>query len=381
MTIKLYDNDAYETHFTATVLSCEKCDKGYLVELDKTLFFPNEGGQSCDNGTINGIEVLDVNIKDGVITHLLTVEIDPESIVNGEIDFNHRFSNMQMHSGEHIFSGTVFNLYGYNNVGFHLSDNSATMDFDGKMSMEEVREVERLVNEAIFANKSISARYVDKDELKNIEYRSKKEIEGDIRLVTVEDIDVCACCAPHVRKTGEIGLFKVVSLENYKGGVRINYLCGRRALAYYNSCLDALKNISVTLSVKSGCELDAVKKLSADYSELKEVLNIKNSNLIDLYIDSLNDNKILVLPSEYVSHLRYAATKMLEKLPEPVFVFSGNDSEGYKYIIASDTINLSDVASALKDRLNAKGGGKPNYLQGSIDASIIAIQDTLKMFY
>ena len=217
-TKKLYDLDAYGTEFEAKVLTCEEVKKkdttGYAVTLDQTLFFPEEGGQSPDQGTINGISVLDVQIKKDVIIHTLAAPVEVGSTVKGKIDWKHRFYNMQQHSGEHIFSGLVHSRFGYENVGFHLSDQTVTMDFNGVLSEADVAEVEYAVNEAIIKNIPIEVTFPTKEELETLDYRSKIEIEGQVRIVKIPGYDVCACCAPHVKRTGEIGMLKVLNVQS-----------------------------------------------------------------------------------------------------------------------------------------------------------------------
>lgn len=204
----LYDEKPYEVEFEAQVLSCEKGEKGYQVILDQTQFFPEQGGQTPDQGSLhlkkpkteeNNVRVLDVQITDGIIIHTTDAPLEEESRVVGSVDWDYRFSNMQQHTGEHIFSGLVHEKYGYNNVGFHLSDSVVTMDFDGTLDKTQVKELERKANQVIYANLPVEVSYPTKEELAALEYRSKKELEGQVRIVTIPGVDVCACCAPHVR--------------------------------------------------------------------------------------------------------------------------------------------------------------------------------------
>ena len=263
--IKLYDLDAYATEFDAKVVSCEAVtynkQDGYAVVLDKTLFFPEEGGQSPDKGTIDGKEVLDVQIKKDIVTHYMAEALEEGAAVHGVLDWKHRFSNMQQHSGEHIFSGIVHREYGFNNVGFHLSDNIVTMDFDGVLTAEQVADVEYKVNEAIAKNVEIMAAFPSKEELAALEYRSKIEIDGAVRIVTVDGFDVCACCAPHVKRTGEIGLLKVMSVQNYKGGVRISMLCGFRALQAFREKAEVVSSLTGMLSTSQETIVERVGQM------------------------------------------------------------------------------------------------------------------------
>ena len=380
MTEKLYDKDAYGHEFTATVLSCEEDKKGFKVVLDKTFFFPEEGGQTPDTGTLGGLEVVHVSIKDDVITHYLNEPLEVGATVTGKVDFDHRFLKMQMHSAEHIFSGLVNSRFGYNNVGFHLSDNSATMDYDGKFSYEEALELERKVNEIIVEGRKITAVYPSKEELAALSYRSKKELTGPVRIVTVEGVDVCACCAPHVRNTSEIGVFKITSWENYKSGVRVNYLAGFRAIEDYERRLSDLREISRTLSFKQGEELAGVVKLSKDLSDLKyKEVELRNK-FIDLKVQSEKtdgENGVCILPSDFSSNMKYACDALKELYPGVRTVLCGSDEEGYRFYAESDTSDLTELLKLLKEKFNVKGGGKKNAIQGTILAKSGEIRNFL----
>ena len=255
-TIKLFDSDAYAADFTASVLSAELNEKKksshWEIILDRTLFFPEEGGQTPDTGTIEGYPVIDVQLDGNVIRHSVKAKktgdgqppFIPGQIVRGQIDFAHRFSNMQNHSGEHILSGLVHNRFGYDNVGFHLSDNTVTLDFNGPLTDEDILWLEQTANRVVWDNKEIRGWYPEPQELESIEYRSKKEIDGPLRLVEIPGVDMCACCAPHVRRTGEIGLIKVIRTLRERSGIRLTILCGSRALAYMQTLQKAAEDVS-----------------------------------------------------------------------------------------------------------------------------------------
>ncbi|NMD38065.1 MAG: alanyl-tRNA editing protein, partial [Christensenellaceae bacterium] len=288
-TIKLYDFTPYETGFTGKVVSCERLDGSHvLVVLDKTLFFPEEGGQSPDKGNIDGFNVKNVQIKNDIISH--TIECDTEHFVidkgvYGNIDWDYRFSNMQNHSAEHIFSGLVNRKYGFNNCGFHLSDNIVTMDFDGPLSIQDIEELEIEVNNAIYKNVETKTGYPEADELKKLEYRSKIDLESGVRIVEIGSYDKCACCAPHVSKTGEIGIFKVQSVQSYKGGVRISYLAGRRALNAYINDFKLVESLGTKLSANRDNLEQFVDNLKSNNEKLKLDVTKANTFRLEIEID------------------------------------------------------------------------------------------------
>ena len=249
MTEKLYDKDSHLKEFSATVLSCEKSGENYSVILDKTAFFPEGGGQESDRGDIGEAAVLDVRIVSGEIIHCTDRPLNIGEEYACTLNWDRRFRNMQNHSGEHIVSGIVHRLYGLNNVGFHLGA-EMTVDFDGAISREQLLEVERLANKAVFQNVPIRAYYPDEKELKALDYRSKLELTENVRIVDIKGYDLCACCAPHVKKTGEIGLIKILDSFKNKGGERIFIKCGIDALDDYNDKYLNVQKISNLLSVK-----------------------------------------------------------------------------------------------------------------------------------
>ncbi len=385
-TKRLFDEDAYLQQFTGTIVSCgeaeDEAPKGsYAVILDQTAFFPEEGGQSPDTGHIGDAVITDVQIQDDVITHYadrpLTVGISYE----GMIDWERRFSNMQQHSGEHIFSGLVFSRFGYHNVGFHLSDHVVSMDFDGVLSPLQVAEIEKAANGAIYANVPITVSYPTKEEEQKLTYRSKKEIEGRIRLVTVEGYDTCACCAPHVHRSGEIGILKVMSLQNYKKGVRITILCGYRALAAFcekNAILSSLTGILTTSEEKT---VSSVTRLKDDVRDLKGKCNLLKQELLQKKLAGTpaDTEDLFFFEDELeTSVLRHIINEEVNRRSGYVAGFVGNDEKGYSTIIGSAGKDCRELLKRLQDTLLAKGGGKQEMIQGSIPSTKDKITAVLK---
>ena len=371
-TIKLYDADSHLYDFDASVISCEKTDKGFAVVLDKTAFFPEGGGQPADEGTLNGIAVTDVQIKDGVITHTTAEEIPAGSAVKGTVHSEIRFRRMQNHSGEHIVSGLIHKLFGYNNVGFHMGSEDVTLDLDGVLTREDLDKIEMLANRAVYENVNVRAEYPSPEILKDLDYRSKLDLTENVRIVTIEGYDVCACCAPHVNKTGEIGIIKLLDFLKYKGGVRIHMLCGFDALEDYNRRYKNVAAISAKLSAKQAEVYEAVERLSAELSAEKQAAGELKRQLVAMKIAALeptDGNMVLVEKDMDMLNLRNLVNEAVQLCGGICAAFSGSDENGYNYIIASKNVPLRAEAKAINAALNGRGGGKDEMIQGSAKAS------------
>lgn len=368
-TIKLYDENPYTTEFTGKVVECCQKDSCFEIVLDRTQFFPEEGGQTPDFGTIDGINVTNVQIRDNVIYHTVDRQIETGATITGEVDWSRRFSNMQQHSGEHIFSGIVNRLYGYDNVGFHLSDSIVTMDYNGSFDMNKALEIEQMVNEAIALNIETVITWPGGDELKTINYRSKKELEGPVRIVTFPGYDVCACCAPHVRRTGEIGLLKVVGLINYKGGVRVGILCGQRAMKLFDFDHELITGIAENFSTSPDKICDSIKKLRETNQDSKAEILRLSERLIKYRLAEIPDNTSNVCISEGEADqnmMRGAVNQLTQKHAGICMFLSGDDKKGYSYIAGSSALDTRIFGKALSEKFGAKGGGSEKMIQGKL---------------
>lgn len=367
MTERIYDNNAYISEFKAEIISCVSNGKNFEVQLNKTAFFPEGGGQPGDKGKIGNANVLDTIERNGEIIHICDSEVSGE--VNCELNWDLRFSNMQQHSGEHIFSGFTHKLTGFDNVGFHMGENEVTIDFNGYISPETLAEIERLTNIAICENRKINIIYPTRDELKNYNYRSKKEIEGQVRLVEIEGADLCACCGTHVKLTGEVGLVKVISSMNYKQGVRITLRIGYKALEDYNEKNKSVLAISNSLKAKANEVYEAVEKLKDKLNETHNELNSIKKELFIAKCENVNAAKPYVFySSSSADDARTLADILADKL-KIAYAFSGDDSNGYKYAIVSRTEDLRETGKALNAALNGRGGGKPECIMGTVNAT------------
>lgn len=381
MTEKLYDINSYIKEFDATVISCESIDGKYLAVLDKTAFFPEEGGQSCDIGTIDGVEVLHVAIKNNIIYHTLPSPLEIGKNIHGKIDFDHRYYNMQHHTGEHILSGIVHKLYGYENVGFHLSREDMTVDFSGELTREQLDEIEILANKAIYECHAIKAYYPDSDTLSSLSYRAKLDLTDNVRIVDIDGVDLCACCAPHVKNTGEVGIIKILDFMRYKGGIRLHAKCGLAALLDYNKKYKEGYAISTTLSVKQDEIFCATKRLLDTIDDYKQNMYKLKCEMRELKLSSLeytDGNICLFEDNADMNFIRSYVNEAVKKCGGMCGVFAGNDSDGYKYIVASEHIDLKEISAKMKAQLSCRGGGSSIMIQGSSSATKTKIEDFFK---
>ena len=377
----LYDTNSYLKEFTATVISCEqKNDTAWCVVLDKTAFFPEGGGQTGDTGWLNEIAVTDTREKDGIIYHKTKAPLEAGTQVNGKIDFTARFDKMQQHTGEHILSGIVCSTYGYNNVGFHLSSEITTLDFDGELSAEQVHEVENRVNQAIHENIPVQVKFPTKAELAELDYRSKIEIEGQVRIVEIPGVDRCACCAPHVKSTAEVGILKILSCDRHRGGCRLTIVCGMRALTDYQKKQESVGKISVALSAKPEKIAEAVEHLQEQQQKLKEQLNQIQSMYLQEKLEKIqpSDTYVCIFEESLDSiAMRNFVNAAMEKCDGICGAFIGTDEKGYHYILGSKTKDVREIAKKLNERFHGKGGGKPQMVQGSLIGTKEEIQEML----
>ncbi len=383
---KLYETNSYLKECRAVVESLREEGGEYFVTLSDTIFFPEEGGQYADTGYIlyNGEKVRVLGgIFGSEIVYRVEKAIPVGSEVECELDFDVRYDRMQNHSGEHLLTGVIHNEYGYDNVGFHLSDDGpVTLDVSGPMTYEQVIEMEKKANSLIYANLAITDSYPTKEELKDISYRSKIEIDGQVRLITIGDeettVDICACCAPHVRSTGEIGIIKVLSVINWKGGVRISMLAGRRALEYIGHEHDIIRELTGLLTTNQDNLVNQVSAHMQEINELKAKLARALEGSVIGRIDKEN-LKYVFLDADFPAvSMRNVYNVLTEKQDGYVGVFAGDDEGGYRYFAGSKSDDSRIIATKFRELFGAKGGGKPEMVQGQVEATKSEILNALE---
>ena len=368
MAQKLYYENQYIKEFTAEVLSCVQGKRGFEVILDKTAFFPEGGGQPGDTGFIGSSEVVDTVERDGDVIHICS-----EAVEIGEaecrLDFEKRFTNMQLHTGEHIFSGVVHSVCGYDNVGFHMGEHSITVDFSGVGSAEELERIESLSNEAVYKNIPVVSLYPTDEELEGYSYRSKKEIDGQVRLTLIEGVDLCACCGTHVAFTGEVGIIKAVSMMNYKSGVRITLQIGRKALADYCEKNKSVYEISSLLKAKTDEITPAVERVLEQLHEARMAYSYLKKEIFALKAAEAGGEKYIAFDDGGIAEDARIFADMLAEKAGIAAVFSGSDENGYKYAVVSRNSDVREIGKALNAACSGRGGGKPDMVQGSVAAT------------
>lgn len=374
-TEKLFYKDSHLKEFTANVLSCqEKLSKkgeklGYRVLLDRTAFFPEGGGQFGDRGWLDGVEVFDAHEKEGLIWHETREPLEVGTMVQGKLDFQERFARMQQHTGEHMISGIVHRLFGYDNVGFHLGADVTTMDFNGELTEEQVRQVEDEANQAVFANIPVQVLYPSKEELKELDYRSKIEIEGQVRIIEISGVDMCACCAPHTKTTGEVGLIKILACDRHRGGCRMTMVSGVCALGDYRQKQKSVTEVSVALSAPPEGIGEAVLHLKEQQGRLREQMNRMQAVHLKQKLSEITpeDKNVCIFEEEMDNiAVRNFVNDAMEKCAGICGAFVGNDQDGYRYILGSRTMDLRAFCKELNARFQGKGGGRPEMVQGSL---------------
>ena len=377
MTEKLYYIDSHMRDFGARVLECRELEKGWAVILDRSAFFPEGGGQLADTGIIGSVRVRDVQLEGETIVHFTDRPLPAGGTVICRIDWEQRLRRMQSHSGEHIVSGLVHKLFGFDNVGFHMGE-SMTIDFSGELDWQQLMRVEQLANEAVREDMPVRCYFPDERELRSIEYRSKLELTEDVRLVEIGDIDICACCAPHVERTGEIGIIKIQDFMRHRGGVRVSLVCGMDALEDYRRKQESAAEISAALSVKRDEIAPAVRKILDEQQRQKERIAELSMALAAEKAAHVEETEGNICVFDNV--LDEVATRELVNLLVPkcggiAAVFHGDDENGYRYVMGSRSVNLRSAGREINAGIKGKGGGSPEMIQGRAEEKSAGIKE------
>jgi alanyl-tRNA synthetase len=376
MTEKLYYTDSHIISFEANIISCEKDRNGWSVILDRTAFFPEGGGQPADTGRLGGVKVLDVREKGGEVRHITEAPLEINTAVTGVIDWDVRFRRMQNHSGEHLVSGLVYKLYKLNNVGFHMGSDIVTVDFDGELDRAALDNIELLANLAVSEDLPVKAYFPSSASLKRLKYRSKLDLTENVRIVKIKGYDTCACCAPHVNKTGEIGIIKLLDFMRHRGGVRVSMLCGLDALTDFRKRYESTAEISSLLSVKQHETAPAVRRLLDEEAALKLSLNEIRKQLVAAkaaLITEAEGNLLLFEPSLDADSLRELVTIGMDRCNGICAGFTGGEGD-WRYVIGSRHTDMRQAAKEINTALHGRGGGRGDMIQGGLACTRVEIE-------
>ena len=375
-TKELYYDNPFLRRFAAVVTSCEEAKGGWAVTLDRTAFYPEGGGQPYDTGTLGGAQVWEVREKDGVIVHLCDAPLAAGAAVEGAIDWVRRFDHMQQHSGEHICSGLICARFHCDNVGFHMGADAVTIDFNADIPWEALLEIEAEANRYIYEDHPIDIRLCRGAALDAIDYRSKKPLAGDVRIVSFPGADCCACCGTHVASSGQVGLVKFLSVQKFRAGVRIELLCGGRALRYLSACWEQDVRVAQALSVKPAASFAAVERLLGELSALKlRCARLEEAAFAQIAAQYEGKGDVLLFEDEMNGDsVRRLCDAVANACGGRCAVFAGAGNT-WKYAISQADGDLRALTKALNAALCGRGGGKPNFVQGSVNAARAAIEE------
>ena len=375
-TRKLYYEDSHIKTFKATVLSCEDTKKGFAVILDATAFYPEGGGQAADTGTLGGVRVLDTREQGESVVHLCDGPLCVGETVEGMIDYEARFLRMQQHSGEHIVSGIIHRRYGYHNVGFHMGSGIITIDFDGVIPAEELASLEAEANGAVWANLPLKCWYPSPEELPQVFYRTKRALPWPVRIVQVPGFDSCACCGTHVQATGEIGLIKLFSVMGFRGGTRMEMACGKAALEILNSTYEQNKQVSQAFSAKIHETGEAARRMNELLAQQKyRITGLEMRIFRDIAAGYAGKGDVLHFEGDLENTaVRELADAIAETCGGTAAVFSGSDEAGYAFCLVTRNGDLRQLGKEMTKALNGRGGGKPAFQQGRVQAARARIE-------
>ena len=387
-TQKYYEADAYRREADAVILAAEPDGRGGgKLALDGTVFYPEGGGQPADHGTLTlpdgtQLTVTDVHEQGGVIWHrvdALPHTAAPGTAVTCRIDWAWRFDKMQQHTGEHILSGILHQMFGAENVGFHIGSDAVRMDTSVPISAEGLREAELAANRIVWQNVPVLITYPTREELAQMTYRSKKEIEGQVRIVTIPGADVCACCGTHTAATGAVGQIKILAAENYKGGVRLSVVCGERALLAAQAMRQRQADIGALLSAKPSETAHAVHRVYDEYTALKFAHFGLCGELFDALAAQVapGADAIRIVPGLDPDGLHRLAARLSETTTGLCAALTANE-KGTGYCLAQAGGDVRTLTKALNTALNGRGGGKPGICQGSCAAAPEQVETFLK---
>lgn len=371
MTERLYYADAFLREFTARVTACAAEKDGWAAVLDRTAFYPEGGGQPGDRGTLDGAAVTDTVNRGNEIVHLCAAPLPVGKTVVGRLDWERRFDLMQQHSGEHIVSGMICARYGCDNVGFHIGRELVTIDFDAVIPPEDLPEIESAVNRYIWEDREAQTAVPSPAELEKMEYRSKKELTGEVRIVTWPGADRCACCGVHLRSAGQAGIVKLFSCRKFRRGVRIEMAAGGRALRLLDAAREQDWQISRLLSARPEATAAAVERLLGEAEALRgRIAALEEADFAEKARRLTGTGDVLLFEGDGMApeSVRRLCAAVGERCGGRCAVFAGDNGE-YKYAVSIQNGDIRALTGELNAALRGRGGGRDGFAQGHVQAS------------
>jgi alanyl-tRNA synthetase len=396
MTERLYYTDPYARSFDGTVGGVEQRDGRTVVFLDRTAFYPTSGGQPFDTGTLGGARVVDVvDEEDGRIAHVLGdagpqagETLAPGRVVRGDIDWARRFDHMQQHTGQHVLSAAFDRLFQARTVSFHLGADAATIDLARELKPGDIAAAESEANSVVWQDRPVAIRFASKEEAAAMPLRKESLRDGTLRLIDVEQWDLSACGGTHVARTGAIGIIAVASWERFKGGQRLTFLCGGRALGRFRAMRDSLAASIRLVSVLPHELPGTIERLQGDVKDHKRALSDLQTELAAFRAHALTE-KAEVTPAgrlvfEAVDGDAAALKTLAQAITEqPGFVVVLVSSSTPSLIVVARSKDASasaqQILASLMSMFGGRGGGKPDLAQGGgLNATPAAILDAAR---
>lgn len=371
---KLYYRDAYLKNFSAELIDQKEDHAGrrYVI-LSQTAFYPTGGGQPYDTGSLNGIDVVDVEEVDGEIRHYITGELPGENHIEGHIDWKRRFDHMQQHAGQHILSAAFEELYGYRTVSFHLGKETLTIDLDiDNLSGHEAAKVEDFANQVILDNRQIITKWVDEEELKQYRLRKELSVSSDIRLVIIPDLDYNGCGGTHPNSTAEVGSLKILGWERQKKILRVEFVCGERVLNLLGQKHGVIKELTGQLNAPEQDLSAAVNRLLSQKKELEKSVEELKDQLLKYeaaeIIGAGNDAIIsTVFQNRNIQELQKLARLLVSNAEDKVFLLASENEDKLQFVFAKGKNadgNLKELSKQALSIIDGKGGGNETLVQG-----------------
>lgn len=385
-TIKKYLDSSYTHKFNAIIRDVITCDTCYKIILDETFFYPLGGGQPADKGFIGDYEIFDVQHENEAISHYTKSVVDTQLIgqaIACEVDFSRRHQLMQHHTGQHLLSACAYKKWHANTFGMHLSENYVTVDLDKKLTKEEIQELETTCNQLIFDSLLIKTHTPTPSELNKLPLRKPSKVEEDVRVIEIDTLDFSPCGGTHLNTTSEIGLLKILKFENYKSGIRIEFVCGKSALEHFRHYHETVFQLMHLFSVQSHevletvqTQLEALKRERLEKQAIEKEWLQQQVKEILLKSPTINDIKYIELLEDHTPMNKLREKVQLITSLEPCLVIAGAYDGQKSHLVLGKSngvfskLELHQTFKKIAPKFGLRGGGNASMAQGGSDGTL-----------